>query len=59
MPYVDEVVKLKAVCMKCRTRNSAIFSERTTDEKEREVIGGEDKYIAVCRNCSKEETRRR
>lgn len=53
LPYADEVVKLKAVCMKCHTRNSAIFSERLGDEKELIVIGGNDKYIAVCRNCTK------
>lgn len=59
LPYTDEVVKLKAVCMKCHTRNSAIFSERLGDEKELIVIGGDDKYIAVCRNCSTKNTRRK
>lgn len=51
IPHADEIVKLKAVCMNCRTRNSAIFSKRIVKETEQILIGGDDKYIAVCRKC--------
>ncbi|KAK3909363.1 Thymidine kinase, cytosolic [Frankliniella fusca] len=49
IPLAESVVKLKAVCMACF--NDASFTKRTTLEKELEVIGGEDKYMAVCRSC--------
>lgn len=51
LPYSDEITKLRAVCMKCRKRDSAIFSWRISEEKERVVIGGSEKYIAICRHC--------
>lgn len=45
----EHVIKLKAVCMMCQ--RDAAFSRRLTNEDKREVIGGADKYIAVCRRC--------
>lgn len=49
IPLAESVVKLKAVCMACFS--DASFTKRTTLEKELELIGGEDKYMAVCRSC--------
>lgn len=49
IPLAESVVKLKAVCMACFS--DASFTKRTSAEKELEIIGGEDKYMAVCRNC--------
>ncbi|KAL9642486.1 hypothetical protein ABK040_011053 [Willaertia magna] len=49
IPLAESIVKLKAVCMVCG--NEAAFSKRLTDEQQTEVIGGSDKYIAVCRKC--------
>ena len=51
IPLAEEVTKLKAVCMNCF--EEAAFSKRITsdDEGKVEVIGGADKYMAVCRAC--------
>lgn len=49
IPMAESVVKLKAVCMACFS--DASFTKRTSKEKELEIIGGEDKYMAVCRRC--------
>ncbi|KAL7712668.1 Thymidine kinase [Entamoeba marina] len=49
IPLAESVKKLKAVCMYCGI--DAAFSLRTTAEQSVEVIGGADKYCAVCRKC--------
>ena len=45
----ETITKFDAVCIFCRS--TAYFSKRLSDEKEIEVVGGLDKYAAVCRNC--------
>lgn len=42
-------MKLKAVCMVCYSE--AAFTKRLGSETAVEVIGGADKYMAVCRSC--------
>eukprot|EP01147_Barroeca_monosierra_P007453 gene7453-531_t len=49
IPLSESVIKLSAVCMLCH--REAAFSKRIGSETEIEVIGGADKYIAVCREC--------
>lgn len=49
IPLAESVVKLTAVCQICQA--SAAFTKRLGDEKQIELIGGADKYIAVCRHC--------
>eukprot|EP00048_Salpingoeca_helianthica_P017586 m.238016 g.238016 ORF g.238016 m.238016 type:complete len:215 (-) comp21530_c0_seq1:292-936(-) len=49
IPLAESVVKLSAVCMLCYA--DAPFSKRLGTETEIEVIGGADKYVAVCREC--------
>jgi len=49
VPLAEYVVKLHAVCMNCFGEGS--YSKRICQEKEVEVIGGADKYMAVCRRC--------
>ncbi|XP_062311904.1 thymidine kinase, cytosolic [Osmerus eperlanus] len=49
VPLAESVVKLNAVCMQCFTE--AAYTKRLGAEKEVEVIGGADKYHAVCRKC--------
>jgi len=49
VPLAESVVKLVAVCMGCF--RDAAFSKRITREAGVEVIGGADKYMAVCRAC--------
>uniref|UniRef100_H3D962 Thymidine kinase n=1 Tax=Tetraodon nigroviridis TaxID=99883 RepID=H3D962_TETNG len=49
VPLAESVVKLNAVCMQCF--KEAAYTKRIGAEKEVEVIGGADKYQAVCRKC--------
>jgi len=49
IPLAENVTKLNAVCMNCF--GEAAFSKRTSEEDSLEVIGGADKYMAVCRDC--------
>jgi len=49
VPLAESVVKLNAVCMHCY--KDAAFTKRLGAEKKVEVIGGADKYMAVCRDC--------
>ncbi|OQR74828.1 thymidine kinase [Tropilaelaps mercedesae] len=49
VPYSESVIKLQAVCMMCY--RGAAFTKRTGNETEVEVIGGAEKYMAVCRTC--------
>ena len=49
IPLAESVIKLTAVCMICF--EEASFTKRIGQEKELEVIGGPEKYMAVCRKC--------
>ena len=49
IPMACEVTKLSALCMRCNNWNSGPFTKRIVDNKELELIGGSDMYIAVCR----------
>jgi thymidine kinase len=49
VPLAESVIKLTAVCMTCN--EDASYTKRIGQEKELELIGGEDKYMAVCRKC--------
>ena len=49
IPMAEDVIKLSAVCRNCGA--DAAFSRRLTDETKIEIIGGADKYVAVCRRC--------
>uniref|UniRef100_A0A3Q3Q9E0 Thymidine kinase n=1 Tax=Monopterus albus TaxID=43700 RepID=A0A3Q3Q9E0_MONAL len=49
VPLAESVVKLNAVCMQCY--KEAAYTKRIGTETEVEVIGGADKYQAVCRKC--------
>lgn len=50
VPYSDNVVKLKSLCMQCRDGTTAIFSKRITKDESLIVIGS-DNYIPLCRKC--------
>ncbi|KAH7724705.1 thymidine kinase [Aphelenchoides avenae] len=45
----EKIDKVTAVCHACG--QSASFTWRTVQSNEREVIGGAEKYQAVCRSC--------
>ncbi|ESO85025.1 hypothetical protein LOTGIDRAFT_236045 [Lottia gigantea] len=49
VPLAEHIIKLSAVCMMCY--NEAYFTKRKSNETAVEVIGGADKYLAVCRSC--------
>jgi len=51
IPIADTVKKHRAVCMKEGCRKKAIFSHRKIATKEEVVIGGNDKYSSLCREC--------
>eukprot|EP00042_Codosiga_hollandica_P036376 m.277625 g.277625 ORF g.277625 m.277625 type:complete len:267 (+) comp54877_c0_seq1:39-839(+) len=49
IPLAESICKLNAVCVHCSA--DAPFSQRLGTETEVEVIGGAEKYVAVCRGC--------
>ena len=49
IPLAELVTKLSSVCMMCQ--QEASFSKRIGTETDIELIGGSDKYLAVCRSC--------
>ena len=49
MNKADYVYKHHAVCVKCGS--DAWVSHRKSKEKERLVIGAQDEYEPLCRNC--------
>lgn len=50
IPMACEVTKLSALCMRCNNGTPGPFTKRIVDNKELELIGGSDMYIAVCRD---------
>lgn len=48
-PLAEKIKKINAVCRSCGF--FASFTFRTTDSSDLEIIGGEDMYKAVCREC--------
>jgi thymidine kinase len=51
IPIANDVIKLKALCAICKNGNPALFSKRLDSSVfTREVVGGADKYIPVCRH---------
>ncbi|XP_063444542.1 thymidine kinase, cytosolic-like [Mytilus trossulus] len=51
VPLAENVIKLTSVCMGCNNEGS--FTKRKGQETAVEIIGGADKYLAVCRSCFK------
>lgn len=49
MAMAEEVIKLNAVCVSCGS--NAWVSDRKTSDSERHVLGSEDIYQPLCRNC--------
>ena len=50
IPICDDIIKLKALCIKCK-KSEAIFTHRLTNEKEQTIVGGSESYCALCRSC--------
>lgn len=49
IPYCDDIIKLKALCVLCKNGTDALFTHRLVGGNEQVLIGN-DNYIAVCRN---------
>jgi len=47
LPIANNITKLSARCNICNAE--AIFTHRTSTEKEQVLIGGSDKYVPLCR----------
>lgn len=56
-PLCDEIIHLKAYCGMCASKNpkvvrQALFShKKNSDDKNKVIIGGSEKYIPLCREC--------
>lgn len=49
LSVAEFITKTHAICVKCG--NTANYSQRTSDSKERVEVGAHDKYEARCRKC--------
>ena len=49
IPHCDTLCKLNALCVHCNNGTPAIFSKRICENKDQELVGGNSKYVAVCR----------
>lgn len=51
VPICDKVIKLRALCGKCKDGTHAPFSFRNTSSTEQVLIGADDIYVPLCRKC--------
>jgi thymidine kinase len=51
LAHADEVLKLAAVCARCKRLDAATMSHRTRGGEEQIQIGGEGDYEPLCRSC--------
>jgi len=51
IPICDNIKHLKSICNKCENVRDASFTLRTSNNTEQVSIGGNDSYMAVCREC--------
>ena len=49
IPHAESVTKLTALCKKCGDGTAACFSKRMVESTERELVGSDGVYTAVCR----------
>ena len=52
IPKAEKVKKLAAICKKCN--HSAYFTFRTTQDQSLQLIGGDEAYMPLCRECFNE-----
>ncbi len=55
MPKAEKIKKLQAICKNCN--HTASFTFRTASKDVTEMIGGEDMYKPLCRECYTLETK--
>ena len=51
IPYSDKIVKLNALCVRCRNGTDAPFTYRCCENDNQIMIGAAESYIPVCREC--------
>lgn len=49
IPHCDDIVKLKSYCNICNNGTGALFSKKIINDGKLISVGGEGKYIPVCR----------
>ena len=52
IPKCEKVKKLAAICKLCKS--SASFTFRTASKDDKSMIGGEEKYMPLCRECHRQ-----
>ena len=50
VPLSEDIIKLSAICMNC-LKEEASYTKRIVKETDLEMIGGLEKYKAMCRKC--------
>ena len=58
IPFADQIIPLTSSCVVCAKKDNKIseaaftkfVGDEPSDEKEQILVGGEEKYIPVCRN---------
>lgn len=55
LPHCDSITKLNSFCLDCRRNRQVIkpahFTKRITAQQNEIVVGGQETYIPVCRDC--------
>ena len=51
IPHCDTVVKMYALCMKCKNGTKACFTKKISNSNSLIEIGSYDIYMPVCRKC--------
>ena len=54
IPLCEKVTKLSAICKLCK--QNASFTYRTADKNCKNMIGGAEMYMPLCRDCHLRET---
>jgi thymidine kinase len=49
IPHAEHVLKLNALCKECGDGTVASFSKRIVQSSDRELVGSEGMYVALCR----------
>ena len=48
---LNDIKYLKSVCNKCKDIKDASFTLRVCDSNEQILVGANEQYMAVCRDC--------
>lgn len=55
IPLAEKIIKLTAVCKICG--DNASFTHRTCSGQSKELIGGAESYMPLCRECYNEKSK--